>query len=73
MGKAFSLLSKQACYDDPLTTTQDDDGKREDMSQFPYVEFTGRDSVTCPSCQGTGRIPRGEHHTHTHARARILM
>lgn len=30
-----------------------------EMSQFPYVEFTGRDSVTCPTCQGTGRIPRG--------------
>lgn len=29
-----------------------------DISQFPYVEFTGRDSVTCPTCQGTGRIPR---------------
>ncbi|KAL1255852.1 hypothetical protein QQF64_013913 [Cirrhinus molitorella] len=31
-----------------------------DVSQFPYVEFTGRDSVTCPTCQGTGRIPRGQ-------------
>uniref|UniRef100_A0A8C4WU74 Transmembrane protein 106Bb n=1 Tax=Eptatretus burgeri TaxID=7764 RepID=A0A8C4WU74_EPTBU len=29
-----------------------------DIAQFPYVEFTGRDSVTCPTCQGTGRIPR---------------
>ncbi|KAK6327657.1 hypothetical protein J4Q44_G00033030 [Coregonus suidteri] len=61
MGKALSLLPKQACHDDSLTTTtQEDDGKREDVSQFPYVEFTGRDSVTCPSCQGTGRIPRGQ-------------
>ncbi|XP_052328210.1 transmembrane protein 106B-like isoform X2 [Oncorhynchus keta] len=60
MGKAFSLLSIQACYDDSLATTQDDDGKREDVSQFPYIEFTGQDSVTCPSCQGTGRIPRGQ-------------
>lgn len=34
-------------------------GKNGDVSQFPYVEFTGRDSVTCPTCQGTGRIPRG--------------
>ncbi|XP_017266769.1 transmembrane protein 106C-like [Kryptolebias marmoratus] len=31
--------------------------RREDIAQFPYVEFTGRDSVTCPTCQGTGRIP----------------
>ncbi|KAM4701332.1 transmembrane protein 106C [Discoglossus pictus] len=35
------------------------DGKdrEEDIAQFPYVEFTGRDSITCPSCQGTGCIP----------------
>ncbi|KAM6450130.1 transmembrane protein 106B isoform 1-T1 [Liasis olivaceus] len=37
-----------------------EDGKNGDVSQFPYVEFTGRDSVTCPTCQGTGRIPRGQ-------------
>ncbi|XP_064410891.1 transmembrane protein 106Ba isoform X2 [Latimeria chalumnae] len=37
-----------------------EDGKNNDVSQFPYVEFTGRDSVTCPTCQGTGRIPRGQ-------------
>lgn len=36
-------------------------GRREDIAQFPYVEFTGRDSITCPTCQGTGRIPSGEH------------
>lgn len=35
-------------------------GRREDIAQFPYVEFTGRDSITCPTCQGTGRIPSGE-------------
>lgn len=34
--------------------------RREDMARFPYVEFTGRDSITCPTCQGTGRIPSGE-------------
>ncbi|KAJ8258185.1 hypothetical protein GJAV_G00194130 [Gymnothorax javanicus] len=33
---------------------------REDIAQFPYVEFTGRDSITCPTCQGTGRIPSGQ-------------
>ncbi|XP_041656400.1 transmembrane protein 106C [Cheilinus undulatus] len=31
--------------------------RREDIAQFPYVEFTGRDSITCPTCQGTGRLP----------------
>ncbi|KAF4100284.1 hypothetical protein G5714_018480 [Onychostoma macrolepis] len=38
----------------------DDNKSGGDVSQFPYVEFTGRDSVTCPTCQGTGRIPRGQ-------------
>ncbi|XP_062283928.1 transmembrane protein 106C [Scomber scombrus] len=35
-------------------------GRREDIAEFPYVEFTGRDSITCPTCQGTGRIPSGQ-------------
>ncbi|NXH99377.1 T106C protein, partial [Pachycephala philippinensis] len=30
----------------------------EDVAKIPYMEFTGQDSVTCPTCQGTGRIPR---------------
>ncbi|XP_061829965.1 transmembrane protein 106C [Nerophis lumbriciformis] len=34
--------------------------RREDIAQFPYVEFTGRDSITCPTCQGSGRIPSGQ-------------
>nr|XP_021138359.1 transmembrane protein 106C [Columba livia] len=29
----------------------------EDIAKFPYVEFTGQDSVTCPTCHGTGCIP----------------
>lgn len=41
----------------PDTDSLDGLDRREDIAQFPYVEFTGRDSVTCPSCQGTGRIP----------------
>ncbi|XP_068603343.1 transmembrane protein 106C-like [Brachionichthys hirsutus] len=32
-------------------------GRREDIAQFPYVEFTGKDSITCPTCRGTGRMP----------------
>ncbi|XP_043537951.1 transmembrane protein 106C-like isoform X1 [Chiloscyllium plagiosum] len=35
------------------------DDRQEDIARFPYVEFTGKDSVTCPTCQGTGRIPKG--------------
>ncbi|MEQ2188633.1 hypothetical protein GOODEAATRI_017002, partial [Goodea atripinnis] len=68
MGKAQSHLAKNKDEShDALTTAgefrdshTDEDGKHGDVSQFPYVEFTGRDSVTCPTCQGTGRIPRGQ-------------
>nr|XP_046193726.1 transmembrane protein 106C [Oncorhynchus gorbuscha]XP_046193736.1 transmembrane protein 106C [Oncorhynchus gorbuscha] len=43
-------------------TGDDDDSldgldRQEDIARFPYVEFTGRDSITCPTCQGTGHIP----------------
>lgn len=69
MGKAQSFLAKPKDESkDALTTAgelkdgqTEEDGKNGDVSQFPYVEFTGRDSVTCPTCQGTGRIPRGKH------------
>ncbi|XP_007573577.1 transmembrane protein 106B [Poecilia latipinna] len=68
MGKGQSHLSKSKDESqDALTAAgefrdgqTEDDGKHGDVSQFPYVEFTGRDSVTCPTCQGTGRIPRGQ-------------
>lgn len=68
MGKSFSRLSSKFSGRDegedglcsPLEDAHADDGKGGDVSQFPYVEFTGRDSVTCPTCQGTGRIPRGQ-------------
>lgn len=42
--------------DDDLLASRD---HVEDIAQFPYVEFTGQDSVTCPTCQGTGCIPTG--------------
>ncbi|KAK5855516.1 hypothetical protein PBY51_005613 [Eleginops maclovinus] len=65
MGKSFSLLSKQTdegqdSMTSPLEEEETEDGKVGDVSAFPYFEFTGRDSVTCPTCQGTGRIPRGQ-------------
>lgn len=44
---------------DVSSNHSEDYSRNGDVSQFPYVEFTGRDSVTCPTCQGTGRIPRG--------------
>lgn len=68
MGKSQSHLAKHKDESqDALTADSEyresqteEDGKNGDVSQFPYVEFTGRDSVTCPTCQGTGRIPRGK-------------
>ncbi|XP_037692726.1 transmembrane protein 106B [Choloepus didactylus] len=75
MGKSFSHLplhsNKEDAYDGVTSTENmrtglvnsephNEDGRNGDVSQFPYVEFTGRDSVTCPTCQGTGRIPRGQ-------------
>ncbi|TEA34822.1 transmembrane protein 106B [Orcinus orca] len=75
MGKSFSHLplhsNKEDAYDGVTSTENirtglvnseihNEDGRSGDVSQFPYVEFTGRDSVTCPTCQGTGRIPRGQ-------------
>uniref|UniRef100_A0A6B2F3H5 Transmembrane protein 106B n=1 Tax=Bothriechis nigroviridis TaxID=88079 RepID=A0A6B2F3H5_BOTNI len=71
MGKSLSM-PLSALKDDGASTSDNmksglmhsdshsEDGKNGDVSQFPYVEFTGRDSVTCPTCQGTGRIPRGQ-------------
>lgn len=68
MGKSWSHLSRLFTQDDgqdshltsPIEESHTEESKTEDVSQFPYVEFTGRDSVTCPTCQGTGRIPRGQ-------------
>ncbi|XP_051016241.1 transmembrane protein 106C-like [Acomys russatus] len=31
--------------------------QEEAIAQFPYVEFTGRNSITCHTCQGAGYIP----------------
>ncbi|XP_042331722.1 transmembrane protein 106B [Sceloporus undulatus] len=71
MGKSFSM-PLHASKDDGVSSSDNmrnglvhseshsEDGRNGDVSQFPYVEFTGRDSVTCPTCQGTGRIPRGQ-------------
>ncbi|KAK1786448.1 hypothetical protein P4O66_018136 [Electrophorus voltai] len=63
MGKsAFSLPKPKSPAHEHLSPKEPDSepeqDEKSDILQFPYVEFTGRDSVTCPSCQGTGRIPR---------------
>ncbi|XP_063277048.1 transmembrane protein 106C isoform X3 [Prinia subflava] len=40
--------------DEDLLASQ---GPLEDKAKIPYMEFTGQESVTCPTCQGTGCIP----------------
>lgn len=42
---------------DDREDTLDEREQEEAIAQFPYVEFTGRDSITCLTCQGTGYIP----------------
>ncbi|KAM3617969.1 uncharacterized protein V6R79_013389 [Siganus canaliculatus] len=62
-GSSLPLIPEgQRCErrgDDGESDNESLDGlcRREDIAQFPYVEFTGRDSITCPTCQGTGRMP----------------
>lgn len=48
-------------------------GRQEDIAKFPYVEFTGRDSITCPTCQGTGRIPSGESARASQRRVHVVL
>ncbi|KAE8626825.1 hypothetical protein XENTR_v10006772 [Xenopus tropicalis] len=64
MGAITSVYSSRAETSNQSNKTEgeDDDlldgkNREQDIAQFPYVEFTGRDSITCPSCQGTGCIP----------------
>ncbi|CAI5765272.1 Transmembrane protein 106C [Podarcis lilfordi] len=51
---SYSSRRRQREEDNDLLDNKD---REEDIAKFPYVEFTGRDSITCPSCQGTGCIP----------------
>nr|XP_020473587.1 transmembrane protein 106C-like [Monopterus albus] len=62
-GSRLRLLPERHCSG-PRGENRDSDNdsldgldRREDIAKFPYVEFTGRDSITCPTCQGTGRMP----------------
>lgn len=64
MGSHHSASARPASF----KRTKEDDSEdylaereqEEAIAQFPYVEFTGRDSITCLTCQGTGYIPTGE-------------
>lgn len=68
MGSIMSAYTSHMTSSRPASGThaEDDDDlldgkdREEDIAQFPYVEFTGRDSITCPSCQGAGCIPTGD-------------
>ncbi|XP_076216544.1 transmembrane protein 106C isoform X2 [Aptenodytes patagonicus] len=63
MGSVLSLSVNNAASGQRKKAEDDDDDlldsrdRVEDIAKFPYVEFTGQDSVTCPTCQGTGCIP----------------
>ncbi|KAG8452614.1 hypothetical protein GDO86_004412 [Hymenochirus boettgeri] len=59
---AYSSSLRTSNYSTNTVIEEDDDlldgrDREQDIAQFPYVEFTGRDSITCPSCQGAGCIP----------------
>ncbi|XP_008939818.1 PREDICTED: transmembrane protein 106C-like [Merops nubicus] len=63
MGSALSLGGTPAPPQAP-GGAEDEEGdflesqdRVEDIARFPYVEFTGQDSITCPTCQGTGCVP----------------
>lgn len=67
MGSIMSAYTSRVTSSKTASNTHEDDDdlldgkdREEDIAQFPYVEFTGRDSITCPSCQGTGCIPTGD-------------
>ncbi|XP_004693229.1 PREDICTED: transmembrane protein 106C [Condylura cristata] len=49
----FCIRKKEDNREDLLAERE----QEEAIAQFPYVEFTGRDSITCLTCQGTGYIP----------------
>ncbi|KAM6189003.1 transmembrane protein 106C isoform 1-T1 [Sarcoramphus papa] len=63
MGSVLSLSVNHATSRQRKKAEDDDDDllnsrdRVEDIAKFPYVEFTGQDSITCPTCQGTGCIP----------------
>ncbi|NXD04855.1 T106C protein, partial [Certhia familiaris] len=54
--RSLSALSRRKAEDEDedLLASQE---PVEDVAKIPYMEFTGQDSVTCPTCQGTGCIP----------------
>ncbi|XP_059103371.1 transmembrane protein 106C isoform X2 [Peromyscus eremicus] len=60
MGSQHSSSARTFCQrkkDDSPEDLLADREQEEAIAQFPYVEFTGRNSITCHTCQGAGYIP----------------
>ncbi|OBS70724.1 hypothetical protein A6R68_00729 [Neotoma lepida] len=63
MGSQHSSSVRTFCQrkkDDNPEDLLADREQEEAIAQFPYVEFTGRNSITCHTCQGAGYIPADE-------------
>nr|XP_048300673.1 transmembrane protein 106C [Myodes glareolus]XP_048300674.1 transmembrane protein 106C [Myodes glareolus] len=60
MGSQHSSSARTFCQRKKDGNPEDLQAEREQeeaIAQFPYVEFTGRNSVTCHTCQGAGYVP----------------
>ncbi|XP_012966472.1 transmembrane protein 106C [Mesocricetus auratus] len=60
MGSQHSSSARTFCprkKDDNLEDLQSEREQEEAIAHFPYVEFTGRNSITCHTCQGAGYVP----------------
>ncbi|KAH0517422.1 Transmembrane protein 106C [Microtus ochrogaster] len=60
MGSQHSSSARTFCHRKKDGNPEDLQAEREQeeaIAQFPYVEFTGRNSVTCHTCQGAGYVP----------------
>ncbi|MEJ1271291.1 transmembrane protein 106C [Cricetulus griseus] len=60
MGSQHSSSARTFCQrrkDDNLEDLEAEREQEEAIAQFPYVEFTGRNSITCHTCQGAGYVP----------------
>lgn len=63
MGSQHSSSARTFCQRKKDGNPEDLQAEREQeeaIAQFPYVEFTGRNSITCHTCQGAGYVPAGE-------------
>ncbi|XP_043939809.1 transmembrane protein 106C [Protopterus annectens] len=63
MGTRLSSLfpsgKQESCDQDRKESSLSRHVQEDEIAHFPYVEFTGQDSITCPTCQGTGQVQTG--------------